>query len=435
MEPAQVSTFENLKDVKSLAGWVAEKNEEIQRFIKGTDKTGEWDDMAVGILQTKTKELEAGQKKLTQYQQKEDIYNKLVEQKKDLSEPAPHVPFENNGGAPAVTETNGSNNSVKSLGELFTENKTYKSFGSHEENNKGPFSISIPDFDYRQNALKTVMTTAAGWAPANPRTNTMIPFAQRQPRLADIIPTSPTQNTSVFYMTETTALAGTNAQVVTAENSAKFQNTLAFTQVESKVTLIATWLPVTLQQLDDVPGIQEVINNRMTTFLQLKEEDVLLTGTGVAPINISGFLVQVTQTQALGADTNIDAIFRAIQKVRTVGFTEPDTIVMHPNNFTPIALYKSNTGEFGFNVTVDNAGVTRLFGKILILTPAITANTALVGDFANFSHISKKMGLTITVGLNSDDFTLNKRTILAEMRESLEIYRINAFCTVTGLAA
>jgi HK97 family phage major capsid protein len=108
---------------------------------------------------------------------------------------------------------------------------------------------------------------------------------------------------------------------------------------------------------------------------------------------------------------------------------------MHPNNFTPIALYKSNTGEFGFNVTVDNAGVTRLFGKILILTPAITANTALVGDFATFSHISKKMGLTITVGLNADDFTKNKRTILAEMRESLEIYRINAFCTVTGLSA
>ncbi len=434
--PAEANTFEQYKDPKQLAGWIAEKNEEQQRFIKSTNqKDNGWDDDTVGIVERRTEELRAAQKKLQQLNRIEEIYNQTVNLKKDMSEPAPHVPFENNGGDPNVTKTDASAGAVKSLGELFTENKTYKSFGSHEENNKGPFSITIPDFDYRQAALKTVMTTAAGWAPANPRTNTMIPFAQRQPRLADIIPTTPTNNTSVFYMTETTGLAGTNAQVVTAENSAKWQNTLAFTQVESKVTLIATWLPVTLQQLDDVPGIQEVINNRMTTFLQLKEEDVLLTGTGVAPINISGFLVQVTQTQALGADTNIDAIFRGIQKVRTVGFTEPDTIVMHPNNFTPIALYKSNTGEFGFNVTVDNAGVTRLFGKILILTPAITANTALVGDFANFSHISKKMGLTLTVGLNADDFTLNKRTILAEMRESLEIYRINAFCTVTGLAA
>ena len=137
----------------------------------------------------------------------------------------------------------------------------------------------------------------------------------------------------------------------------------------------------------------------------------------------------------MGADTNIDCIFRGIQKVRTIGFTEPDAIVMHPDNFTPIALYKTNTGEFGFNVTVDNAGVVRLFGKILVLTTAITAGTALVGDFGNFSHISRKMGLTITVGLNADDFTLNKRTILAEMRESLEVYRETAFTKCTGLAS
>lgn len=426
MEPAQVNTFENLRDVKSLAGWVAEKNEEVQRFIKASD--GKWDDDRLAILESRTKEVEAAQNRLTQLQRVEDVYNKTVERKKDLSEPAPHVPFENNGGDTTVTETQGS--SVKSLGELFTENRTYKSVGSHEESNKAPFSIVIPNY-----SVKTVMTTAAGYAPANPRGPVVTPAAQRQPRIADIIPSSPTTNTSIFYMRETTALAGTNAQVGTAENAAKFENTLAFTQIEAKVGLIATWLPVTLQQLDDVPGMQEIINNRMTTFLRLKEEDMLMTGTGVDPIWIEGFLPQVTQTQALGADTNIDAVFRGIQKCRTVGFAEPDAIIMHPDNFTPIALYKSNTGEFGFNVTVDNAGVIRLFGKTLVLTTAITANTALVGDFGTFSHISRKMGITITVGLNSDDFTKNKRTILAEMRESLEIYRINAFCEITGLAA
>ena len=430
MEATQVNTFENLKDVKSLAQWVADKNDEVQRFIKSNDAKG-WDNDTIGMLDVKTAEVDAAQTKLTQLQRVEDIYNKTVERKKDLSEPAPHVPFENNGGDPNVTKTDALA-STKSIGELFTENKTYKSFGSHEESNKAPFTIHIPDFGM---PVKTVMTTAAGFAPANPRTSIVTPAAQRQPRLADIIPVSPTTNTSIFYMRETTALAGTNAQVGTAENAAKWQNTLAFTQVEAKVGLIATWLPVTLQQLDDVPGIQEIINNRMTTFLRLKEEDMLVTGTGVDPIFIHGFLPQVTQTQALGADTNIDCLFRAIQKVRTVGFTEPDAIVMHPDNFTPIVLYKSTTGEFGFNVTVDNAGVIRLFGKTLVLTTAMTAGTALVGDFGGFSHISRKMGLTITVGLNADDFTLNKRTILAEMRESLEIYRLAAFCECTGLAS
>jgi hypothetical protein len=43
------------------------------------------------------------------------------------------------------------------------------------------------------------------------------------------------------------------------------------------------------------------------------------------------------------------------------------------------------------------------------------------------------MGMTVMVGLNSDDFTKNKRTILAEFREALTIYRQTAFCKVTGL--
>ena len=75
----------------------------------------------------------------------------------------------------------------------------------------------------------------------------------------------------------------------------------------------------------------------------------------------------------------------------------------------------------------------RLFGKVLILTPAITANTALVGSFQLFSHISRRMGMTIQVGMNGDDFKENKRTVLGEFRESLEVYRLLAFCKVTSL--
>jgi HK97 family phage major capsid protein len=138
-------------------------------------------------------------------------------------------------------------------------------------------------------------------------------------------------------------------------------------------------------------------------------------------------------TQARGADTNIDAVFKAIQQIRVTGLAEPDAIVMHPDNFTPIALYKATTGEYGFDVTVDNAGVVRLWGKLLIQSPVATVGTALVGAFREYSEIWRKMGMTIMVGLNSDDFTKNKRTVLGEFREALTIYRQIAFCKVTGL--
>lgn len=433
MGEAQVNTFEEYKDAKSLAGWVADKNDEVQRFIKANE--GRWDDDRVAILETRTKELEAAQSRLTQLQRVEQLYAKTVERKKDLSEPAEHVPFENKGGDPNISETHG--NAVKSLGEAVATNHAIKSIGKWEDFRQ-PFALHLPDafVNFDGGSVKTVMTRAAGYAPANDRTSKLVPYAQREPRLADLIPVQQTTLGTINYMEETTALAGTNAQVSIAEGNAKFENALAFTARSAPVETVGTWLPVTTQQLDDVSGIQGIIENRMSTFLQLKEEDLLLNGTGTTPqlIGFQGAAASSVLTQATGTDNNIDAVFKAIQQIRVTGLAEPDAVVMHPTNFTPIALYKATTGQYGFDVTVDNAGVVRLWGKVLVLSPVQTVGTALVGAFRDFSEIWRRMGMTVMVGLNSDDFTKNKRTILGEFREALTIYRQTAFCKVTGLA-
>lgn len=430
MEATQVNTFENLKDVKSLAQWVAEKNDEVQRYIKGSE--GKWDDDRVAILDSRTKELEAAQNRLTQLQRVEDVYNQTVERKKDLSEPADHVPFENNGGDPNITQTTGA---IKSLGEALATSHAIKALATWEKT-KFPFSLELDDYfpSFDNMSVKTVMTRAAGYAPANDRTSKLVPYAQREPRVADLIPVTQTNLGTINYMEETTALAGTNAQVSIAEASAKFENALAFTARSAPVETVGTWLPVTTQQLDDVSGIQGIIENRMSLFLQLKEEDLLLNGTGTTPqlIGFQGAAASAVLSQARGTDTNLDAIYKAMQQIRVTGLAEPDGIVMHPDNFTPINLYKSTTGEYSFDVTAQQ-GILRLFGKPLILSPVATSGTALVGSFRSFSEIWRRMGMTVMVGLNSDDFTKNKRTVLAEFREALTIYRQTAFCKVTGL--
>jgi HK97 family phage major capsid protein len=431
MSDTQTNTYENL-DYKALGGWIVEKNREVQQYIKATG--GKWDDDRLTILKTRTAEVEGAQKRYDQLGTVEETYKRMVAQQKALEEPDPdkRIPFQ---GA-AIPESqdamlnrpNGA--SVKSIGEMFTDSQAYKSMGSHEVERR-PYSFSSPDIDI-QNTVKTVMTTSAGYAAPNPRTSIVVPFAQREARLADIIPTDPTTLSSIKYMEETTALAGSNAQVSITEGNAKFENTLAFTERTVAVETIGTWLPVTVQQLDDVPGIRGIIDNRLMEFLRLAEESLLLTGTGTPP-QISGFLDHSVNTQARGTDTNADAVFKAIQQCRVTGFAEPDAIVMHPDNFTPIVLYKSTTGEYAFSPLSLDGGVTRLWGKLLVLSTAITSGTALVGAFRLYSHISRKMGMTIQVGLNNDDFTKNKRTLLAEFRESLEVYRDSAFTKCTGL--
>lgn len=423
--------WENL-DLKALSQHIADKNEEQRTFYNANK--GRWDNDRVTIFENRNKELEKMVTKQKSLQKVEDIYNSTVSLKKDLETPADgQVPFETRGGTVNETITDGRKSSVKSLGESVADVKEIKEIGSWEDLRQ-PFTFNLPNFMF-QSGMKTVMTTAAGYAPANPRTDVLVPFAQRTPRLADLIPVRQTNLRTINYMEETTALAGTNAQVSITEGNLKFENAMAFTARSAPVETVGTWLPVTTQQLDDVEGIQGIIENRMDLFLRLKEEDLLLNGTGTTPqlIGFQGAAASSVLSQARGTDTNIDAVFKAIQQIRVTGLAEPDAIVMHPDNFTPIALYKATSGEYGFDVTVDNAGVVRLWGKVLIQSPVATSGTALVGAFREFSEIWRKMGMTVMVGLNSDDFTKNKRTILGEFREALTIYRQTAFCKVTGL--
>lgn len=310
----------------------------------------------------------------------------------------------------------------KSLGQLFTEHPNFANVHGAARKN---VQVDLPNYEF-----KTTMTTAAGWAVNNPRTNVLIPLAMRRPVVADLIPQDTTTLTSIKYMEETTF---TNNAAPVAENAAKPESALAFTERTALVQKIATWIPVTEEQLDDVPQARAVIENRLMTMLALAEEVQLLTGSGTPPA-LNGFLTAVTQSQAKGADPTPTAVYKAFTKIRFTGFAEPSGIVMHPNDWEAIATLQDGNGNYVWGRPFEAGPVARLWGVPVIVTPAETENTALVGDFQTYSHISRKMGVTIrTSDSHASNFTLNVLVILAEERLSLEIYRASAFCLVTGV--
>lgn len=314
----------------------------------------------------------------------------------------------------------GADGGRKSLGQMFVESKAY------QERMRGKDILAeLPDID-----VKTLMETGAGFAPESVRTGKVVDYAVRRPMVADLIPQAQTDQAAVVYMEETTF---TNNTAPVAEGGAYAENALAYTERSETIRKIAAFLPVTDEQLEDVSGIQAIINNRLTLMLALAEENQLLNGNGTAP-NLTGFLNKSgVQSQAKGTDTTLDAVYKAMNLVRVNAFAEPTAVVMHPSDFEEIRLAKTTDGIYIWG-SPSEAGPARIWGAPLVLTTAISAGTALLGDFQLYAGIWRKRGATIKVSdSHSDYFTSGKQAIRIDERMTLTIYRPSAFCKVTGI--
>jgi HK97 family phage major capsid protein len=314
----------------------------------------------------------------------------------------------------------------KTLGELFTETKQYRAARESGFGADTRFGAEV------EHDVKTTMTRAAGFAPANDRTDIVVPFALRRVVIQDYIPETPTDLDSIRFMEETTF---TNAAVETAENAAIPESALAYTERSQAVELIGTYIPVTEQQLEVPEFTQAIIDNRLVTMYRLREESQLLNGDGISP-NILGFLNKSgLQTQAKGADPIPDAWYKLITKLRGgggAGFVEPSLIITHPNDWQEVRLLKDANGNYLWGSPAE-AGPERMWGKPVVPTTAISEGTGLTGDFMLFSQLYRKRQIRVEVGLINDDFIKVKQTIRVTGRISLVIYRAAAFGTATGI--
>jgi HK97 family phage major capsid protein len=147
----------------------------------------------------------------------------------------------------------------------------------------------------------------------------------------------------------------------------------------------------------------------------------------------------VIQSQPRGSDPQLEAIYRAITKVRNA-FYEPDGIVLHPSDWETIRLSKTTTGEYltGSVISDDN---TRLWGTTVITSPVIAEGTGLVGQFAVGATVWDREEARVTFtesGMSNSDgtsdlFMRNQIRFRGEERIAFGVERPAAFCEVTGL--
>jgi HK97 family phage major capsid protein len=410
-----------MKTFKELQGEIDAKNAELAEIFEASKTTVDGQPR-YNLTVEQAEDVKRRNDELTELGKQRDDARALdeIQQKnaaavRAANQPATNLPINQGKGGDARRE-------VKSLGQMFIESEAYK--GAQR---KKYINFEAPDYDFLE--AKTLMETGAGYAPQSIRTGRVVEYAHRRPMVADLIPQTPTDQAAVVYMEETTF---TNNAAPRSEGGQAGESALAYTERSKAVREIAHFLPVTEIQLEDVDGVRSIIDNRLLTMLDLVEETQLLTGDDNAP-NLGGFLTLVTQAQAKGADPTPDAIYKAMTKVRVTGFAEPSAYITHPNDWQDIRLLRTTDGVYIWG-NPSEAGPERIWSLPVAQTTAQTENTGLLGDFQLYSEIRRRRGANIKVSdSHSDYFIKGKLAIRADKRLALVIYRLTAFCKITGI--
>ncbi len=303
----------------------------------------------------------------------------------------------------------------KSFGEQVVESKAHSEYKGQEVELK--FEV------------KTLFETGAGWAVDSVRTPRVVLDEQRPVQLVDRLPQRNTNLASWTYMEETTF---TNNAAETAEGGTKPEAALALTERTATARKIAVWIPVTDEQLEDVEGVQEYLNNRLPFMVRQRLDGQIVAGNGTAP-NLRGLLNVVgIQTQAKGEDPTPDAIYKAMTKIEVTGQAMPNLVVLHPNDWQDIRLLRTADGIYIWG-SPSEAGPERIWGLNVAKVQAATENTGVVLD-TQFTELAWRKGMTVKISDQHDTFFItNKQAVRAEVRVAFTVFRPTAVCSVTGI--
>lgn len=276
---------------------------------------------------------------------------------------------------------------------------------------------------------KADFVTTAGWAPESIRSGRLELSAQRPVQVVDLLPVIDWNQAAYPYMKETTF---TNNAAERAEAGSYVEAALALTEVTENIRSIGVFLPMSDEQLADVPSARSYVNARLPFMLRQRLDSQLLVGNGTSP-NISGFLDtdRSLNSQAQGGDSVFDAVYKGADKVRTTGYMEPDRIIFHPTDWQALRLQATTEGVYLLGSPAE-VGARSLFGTPVTLSSGITQTKVLAGAFEGASALIARQGIEVRVSdSHSDYFAKGKQAVRAGMRVGLAVFREPAFTVIT----
>jgi phage head maturation protease len=345
------------------------------------------------------------------------------------------APKERAADAPAPKDEN------RSLGEIFADRLANPGGGLQGIIGRNVRELMVKrTVEIPLQTRATLTTTVAGLTKYE-RPPGMVMVEQQPLLVADLFAPGMTEQTTIRYLREDTF---TNAATALAEEGTFQEMSWDLSEQDAAIRKVGVIARATDEILADSSTISSYFNARIPFAVAQLQDQHLVDGTGLSN-QITGILATSNiQTEASGASPSVvDAIFKAITKVRSVGFYEPDAVLIHPTDYQNYRLAKDGNGQYLAGGPVYGpygqgafSNVAPIWGLRAVITTAIDQGTALVGAFRIGAQLWMRAGMTVDVS-NSDasDFANGRIAIRAYIRHGLAVYRPTAFCTVTGIPA
>jgi len=252
---------------------------------------------------------------------------------------------------------------------------------------------------------------------------------RRRIRILDLIPTRPMLGNSVPFTIES---GGLDTAAETVEASLKPVGDIELVDQEARARTIANFIKAPRQILADVPELATVVSDRLTYTCLRRLEDQIVSGDGTGE-NLTGLLAAATAVPDIPfvpATPAADLILAGLTAVE-VANAVPDSILIHPQTAQAMLTVKAvGSGEY---LSIDGpfgTEPTTLWGLPFVASTVVPLNKAIVGSLGQGAILWIREPVHVVAGLDSDDWTRNKITLLGELRAALTIIQPTAFAIV-----
>lgn len=302
--------------------------------------------------------------------------------------------------------------------------------GSKNESKAAEFSIELKD-------ISIGGSISGGNVPVEQRISGVNNLPTRQIRLLDVIAKGTALSNVISWVYEATETGSVGG---TAEGALKNQIDITWVVDSENVKKRTAFIKATTESLEDIEWMTTQINGNLIKRLSKDLEAQVHDGDNAGQ-NLNG-LKGIASPFAAGIFTgtvdnanSIDVLICAMDQIAIADQPMPDFITMFPSDVTALKLIKTSTTDKRYvdRLTIV-AGQLSLDGVPIIQTTLETAGEYLIGS-GDLATLYDKGSVRIDVGLDGNDFTENKRTILGEWRGALVVETNDRPAFVTGVFA